>query len=69
MNQNVCYAGEVKVLIEIMLKSFADGFSLQKGAIFGFGEKAVEPTNKNVAKICTMSAEEISILDKKCSNS
>ena len=31
------YQEEIKKLVEINLKMFAEGFSLQKGAIFGFG--------------------------------
>ena len=58
------YAEEVKVLLQILLKSFADGFAHQKGAIFGFRDKAAEPTDKNDAKICAMTKDEISVLDK-----
>ena len=58
------YSEEVTVLLKIMLKSFADGFAHQKGAIFGFGETADKPTEKNVAKICTMTKDEIDTLDK-----
>ena len=57
------YSEEIIVLIRILLKMFADGFGHQKGAIFGFGKSAAEDTHKNVAKICTMSPDDINILD------
>ena len=54
---NACimnYGSEIEKFLNVCLKMFADGFSFQKGAIFGFG---------SVLKICDLSASEIQRLD------
>ena len=46
------FSSETEKLIAIVLPTFASGFDIQKGAIFGFGPSAkLEPTG-NVLKLC-----------------
>ena len=54
---------EVIKLLSVAMRMFAEGFSHQKGAIFGFGPQANTDT-KNVLKIATVGKEELAILDK-----
>ena len=56
------YKEEITVLLKIALKLFADGFSHQKGAIFGFGPNAEGDTGA-VMKISDASPEELAVLD------
>lgn len=56
------YEREVCQLVKILLKKFADGFELQKGAIFGFGEKKDNATG-TVLKISEESEERIEVID------
>ena len=57
------YEREVCQLIQILLRKFADGFELQKGAIFGFGEKKENPTG-TVLKISEQSEERMEVIDR-----
>ena len=52
-NCSIQYGKEVKKLLEIILPRLAEGFSEQRGAIFGFGPKAEEDTKK-LLKISTI---------------
>jgi biotin synthase-like enzyme len=45
-------------ILQILLKKFAYGFELQKGAIFGFGEKKEDETG-TVLKISEVSQEKL----------
>ena len=42
----------------------ADGFALQKGAIFGFGPTALDPTQNNILKISNVDDKTLSELDR-----
>lgn len=57
------YKREVCQLIKILLKKFADGFELQKGAIFGFGEKK-ESTTGTVLKISSQDEDMMRVIDQ-----
>ena len=57
------YKDYIEQLISLFLKNFAEGFSNQKGAIFGFGPNADEDTG-NLLKIASVSCEEMKKLDK-----
>ena len=57
------YPGEIRKLVRICLKRFAEGFSHQKGAIFGFGPDADKDTG-TVMKISEASTEKLATLDK-----
>ena len=57
------YEREVCQILQILLKKFAYGFELQKGAIFGFGEKKEDETG-TVLKISEVSQEKLEHLDK-----
>ena len=52
----VTYNKEVKKLIEIILQRMADGFSNQRGAIFGFGPNADDDT-KTLLKVSAVSQQ------------
>ena len=55
---------EIKKLVRLLLKMFADGLDYQKGDIFGFGPSALKDTAADVLKISAVSKEELSTLDK-----
>ena len=38
------YSDEIVSILKLALKMFADGFAVQKGAIFGFGKQAEDQT-------------------------
>ena len=57
------YPREIRKLVRICLKRFAEGFSHQKGAIFGFGPDADKDTG-TVMKISEASTEKLATLDK-----
>ena len=57
------YKDEITTLVRILMKRFADGLQLQKGAIFGFGETASDDIGMNVLKISTLDEETLSTLE------
>ena len=56
------YAQEIKQLITLCLKKFADGFAHQQGAIFGFSDKSCRDTGP-VLKISDLDEEELNVLN------
>ena len=50
------YKEDILILMRLGLKMFADGFAVQKGAIFGFGPQEKNET-RTVLKISTLDAE------------
>ena len=59
----VQYREYIKQLINLFVTKFAEGFSQQKGAIFGFGPDAEKDTG-NLLKIASVSDVEMVKLDK-----
>ena len=57
------YPSEIERFLEIALKMFAEGFSHQKGAIFGFGPTKDDETG-TVLKISELSADKIKKMDE-----
>ena len=57
------YPTEVEQILLLSLKKFAQGFALQKGRIFGFGENANDDTG-SVLKISALSAAELEEIDQ-----
>ena len=51
------YQPEIKHLLNIVLPRLASGFSIQRGAVFGFGSKASEDTG-SLLKICNVEDED-----------
>ena len=56
------YSAQISKFLEIAIKMFADGISLQKGAIFGFGPNKDEDTG-TVLKLSSLSQEEVQKMD------
>ena len=56
------YSNAVTNIVGLMLNKFADGFSHQKGAIYGFGENQSMDT-KTVLKISNLDEEQLKALD------
>jgi len=57
------YPDEISDLLSLMLSRIADGLSIQKGALFGFGEHANDSTG-TLFKICSATPEELIKLNK-----
>ena len=63
---NTCikeHSHQITCLLKILLQKMADGFSIQKGALFGFGPHAENSTG-TLFKISTASKDEKEKLDK-----
>ena len=56
------YPVEITKIVSMALKMFAEGLSIQKGAIFGFGPKAEDDTGKKL-KICKVKDDVLQKLD------
>ena len=59
----VSYKSDITKFLDIALQLFAEGFSLQRGAIFGFGP-AKDNSTDTVLKICSLSADEVLKMDQ-----
>ena len=57
------YRDYIEQLISLFIKNFAEGFSQQKGAIFGFGPDAEKDTG-DLLKISAVTETEMNKLDK-----
>ena len=57
------YKEDILVLLRLGLKMFADGFALQKGAIFGFGPQEKNDTD-TVLKISSLDSTALQTLDE-----
>ena len=58
------YSDEIASILKLALKLFADGFAVQKGAIFGFGKQIDDQTGTKL-KISAASEEIMKKLDSK----
>ena len=57
------YSQEIARFLAIALKMFAEGFSLQRDAIFGFGQNKDDDTG-TVSKISGLSQDEVTKMDE-----
>ena len=63
LNQMIeVYQENIKILLKVALKMFAEGFAHQKGAIFGFGPNQDSDCG-TVLKIPSLDSNELKVLD------